>query len=174
MTKICPCAVGDGGGRVRREGVRRPHSSPTRPERNDRQTQRGAGEELAGNRFSRRSQGHDSSESEGEELMSPPKRQKVQDSASTPNPPTSTHSTDSSAPSVPPPTSVARQSPWTLIPMGPTHQSKERGNGRKARKEEQGRWQEKIGEQCERGEGRSPVEMEKSGMWIQELKIVVL
>ncbi|KAF1388101.1 hypothetical protein PFLUV_G00086740 [Perca fluviatilis] len=57
---------------------RRPHPSPTRPERNDRQTQRGAGEELAGNRFSRRSQGHDSSESEGEELVSPPKRQKVQ------------------------------------------------------------------------------------------------
>ncbi|TNN54546.1 hypothetical protein EYF80_035249 [Liparis tanakae] len=50
---------------------RRPHTSPTRPERNDRQT----------------------------------------DSASTPNPPTSTHSTDSSAPStVPPPTSVASQS----------------------------------------------------------------
>ncbi|XP_070822983.1 atrophin-1 isoform X4 [Chaetodon trifascialis] len=90
---------------------RRPHPSPTRPERSDRQTQRGAGEELAGNRFSRRSQGHDSSESEGEELVSPPKRQKVQDSASAPNPPTSTHSTDSSAPStVPPPTSVASQS----------------------------------------------------------------
>uniref|UniRef100_A0A3Q3RDY0 Uncharacterized protein n=1 Tax=Monopterus albus TaxID=43700 RepID=A0A3Q3RDY0_MONAL len=89
---------------------RRPHPSPTRPERNDRQ-QRGAGEELAGNRFSRRSQGHDSSESEGEELVSPPKRQKVQDSAPIPNPPTSTHVTDTSAPStVPPPTSVASQS----------------------------------------------------------------
>uniref|UniRef100_A0A3Q3AHV9 Atrophin 1 n=1 Tax=Kryptolebias marmoratus TaxID=37003 RepID=A0A3Q3AHV9_KRYMA len=90
---------------------RRPHASPTRPERNDRQTQRSAGEELAGNRFSRRSQGHDSSESEGEELVSPPKRQKVQDSASTPNPPTSTHLTESSAPStVPPPTQVPSQS----------------------------------------------------------------
>nr|XP_057909685.1 atrophin-1 isoform X2 [Doryrhamphus excisus] len=90
---------------------RRPHSSPTRPERNDRQTPRGGGEELAGNRFSRRSQGHDSSESEGEELVSPAKRQKVQDPAANQNPPTSTHSTDSLAPSaVPPPTSVSNQS----------------------------------------------------------------
>lgn len=40
--------------------------------------QRTAGEELAGGRFSRRSQGHDSSESEGEEHVPPPKRQKVQ------------------------------------------------------------------------------------------------
>ncbi|XP_037129024.1 atrophin-1 isoform X2 [Syngnathus acus] len=90
---------------------RRPHASPTRPERNDRQTPRGGGEELAGNRFSRRSQGHDSSESEGEELVSPAKRQKVQDSAATPNPPTSTHAADILAPSaVPPPTSAASQS----------------------------------------------------------------
>lgn len=90
---------------------RRPHTSPSRTERNDRQTQRGAAEELAGNRFSRRSQGHDSSESEGEDLVSPPKRQKVQETASTPNPPTSTHSTDSSAPAtVPPPPSAASQS----------------------------------------------------------------
>lgn len=40
--------------------------------------QRTAGEELAVGRFSRRSQGHDSSESEGEEHVPPPKRQKVQ------------------------------------------------------------------------------------------------
>ncbi|XP_055020025.1 LOW QUALITY PROTEIN: atrophin-1 [Boleophthalmus pectinirostris] len=90
---------------------RRPHTSPSRNERSDRQTQRGAAEELAGNRFSRRSQGHDSSESEGEELVSPPKRQKVQETASTPNPPPSTHTTDSSTPSnAPPPTSAASQS----------------------------------------------------------------
>ncbi|XP_014893943.1 atrophin-1 isoform X2 [Poecilia latipinna] len=89
---------------------RRPHTSPTRPERTDRQT-RGGGEELAGNRFSCRSQGHDSSESEGEELVSPPKRQKVQDSAPNPNSPTSTHLTESSTTStVPPPTSAASQS----------------------------------------------------------------
>ncbi len=37
-----------------------------------------AGEELAVGRFSRRSQGHDSSESEGEKHVPPPKRQKVQ------------------------------------------------------------------------------------------------
>lgn len=58
--------------------------------------------------------------------------------------------------------------------MAPTHQSKERGNGRKARREERGRWQERIGERYERGEERSPVEMEKSVMWMHELKTVRL
>lgn len=33
---------------------------------------------MAAGRFNRRSQGHDSSESEGEEHVLPPKRQKVQ------------------------------------------------------------------------------------------------
>ncbi|XP_042162404.1 atrophin-1-like [Oncorhynchus tshawytscha] len=98
-----------GGSNEERRG-RRPHPSPSRAERNDRQTQRAAGEELAVSRFNHRSQGHDSSESEGEELVPPPKRQKVQDSSSVTNPPTSTHSTDSTPPTIPPPPSAPRQS----------------------------------------------------------------
>ncbi|XP_062393894.1 atrophin-1 [Sardina pilchardus] len=96
-----------GGSSEERRG-RRPHPSPSRAERNDRQTQRTSGEDLPVNRFNCRSQGHDSSESEGEELVPPPKRQKVQDSVSS-NPPTSTHSTDTST-SAPPPTSAPNQS----------------------------------------------------------------
>ncbi|XP_048116548.1 atrophin-1 [Alosa alosa] len=95
------------GGSEERRG-RRPHPSPSRAERNDRQTQRTSGEELPVNRFNCRSQGHDSSESEGEELVPPPKRQKVQDSVSS-NPPPSTHSTDTST-SAPPPSSAPNQS----------------------------------------------------------------
>lgn len=58
--------------------------------------------------------------------------------------------------------------------MAPTHQSKERGNGRKSKREEQGRWQERIEGRYERGEGRIRVEMEKSQMWMPELKTVLL
>ncbi|XP_016363453.1 atrophin-1-like isoform X2 [Sinocyclocheilus anshuiensis] len=93
------------GGSEERRG-RRPHPSPSRAECNERQTQRTAGEELAVGRFSRRSQGHDSSESEGEEHVPPPKRQKVQDSSNPPAPPLSTNTPTSA----PPPTSSKSQS----------------------------------------------------------------
>ncbi|XP_073728359.1 uncharacterized protein atn1 isoform X1 [Misgurnus anguillicaudatus] len=94
------------GGSEERRG-RRPHPSPSRAERNERQTQRTAGEELAAGHFNRRSQGHDSSESEGEDLVPPPKRQKVQDSSSNPPAPPLSTNTPTSAP---PPTSGNTQS----------------------------------------------------------------
>ncbi|XP_056331087.1 atrophin-1 isoform X4 [Danio aesculapii] len=93
------------GGSEERRG-RRPHPSPSRAERNERQTQRTAGEELSVGRFSRRSQGHDSSESEGEEHLPPPKRQKVQDSSNPSAPPIATNTPTSA----PPPTSSNSQS----------------------------------------------------------------
>ncbi|XP_051999256.1 atrophin-1-like isoform X1 [Xyrauchen texanus] len=95
------------GGSEERRG-RRPHTSPSRAERNERQTQRTVGEELAVGRFSRRSQGHDSSESEGEELVPPSKRQKVQQDSSSnpPAPPLSTNTPNTA----PPPTSNNSQS----------------------------------------------------------------
>ncbi|XP_051577794.1 atrophin-1 isoform X2 [Myxocyprinus asiaticus] len=94
------------GGSEERRG-RRPHPSPSRAELNERQTQRTVGEELAVGRFSRRSQGHDSSESEGEELVPPSKRQKVQDSSSNPPAPPLSTNTPTTAP---PPTSNNSQS----------------------------------------------------------------
>ncbi|KAG5856265.1 hypothetical protein ANANG_G00006200 [Anguilla anguilla] len=94
------------GGSEERRG-RRPHPSPSRAERSDRQT-RASGEDLAGGRVNRRSQGHDSSESEGEGLVPPPKRQKAQDSSSS-IPPPSTHPADTST-TVPPPPAGASQS----------------------------------------------------------------
>nr|XP_021328680.1 atrophin-1 isoform X5 [Danio rerio] len=93
------------GGSEERRG-RRPHPSPSRAERNERQTQRTAGEELSVGRFNRRSQGHDSSESEGEEHLPPPKRQKVQDSSNPSAPPISTNTPTSA----PPPASSNSQS----------------------------------------------------------------
>lgn len=57
--------------------------------------------------------------------------------------------------------------------MALTRQSMERENGTNARRQE-ARGQERIGEYCERGEGRSLLAMEKIEVQMYELKIVHL
>ncbi|KAG9344955.1 hypothetical protein JZ751_009495 [Albula glossodonta] len=98
--------VGGGGGAVRRGGAGA--HTPVPLVLNGVTGKQASVEDLAGGRVNRRSQGHDSSESEGEGLVPPPKRQKAQDSSSSNQPPPP-HPVDTST-TIPPPPSGTSQS----------------------------------------------------------------